>query len=300
MLAGGCAWRYLFGVAAICLAGCSATKNVGGSLKAAAPTAQEIEQRGVIGALGIPVGKIAEMSGRMVVTPQFWSAKNDEVFLSVDMVSGRVLAAPVIMRLVVPEDLLKPVALPKPGDDVSVTGFERCYYDGLSSDVAPLIQTGAFRFTTDLVVLDLQDPYIPATQPATRPDPVSINEIVQRGVIGSLGKPLGDGMTVSGTVVDQPRVDEMGGDWRGTVSVDRVDGVVLPHPVSIKVGVRVADVSVAPATVGKLVTLFGYETGGYEGYPEAAFSYLEPNAQEEMHFTTFFAAWPDSWRVRSK
>jgi len=239
MSASARAWIYVFAVSAMSLAGCSVKENNRASPITTAPTAKEINQRGVVGVLGIPVGKIAVIGGRAVFNPKFYSGKSEDVYLSVDVVSGHGLAAPVIMRLWVPKNISEPVALPKPGDSIMVTGFERCYYNGIPFNVVqPNVQAFGFGFTSDLVVLDIQDPYIPSTQPATqadKPDPISINEIVQRGVIGTLGKRLGDGMIISGTIVDQLRVDDMSGNWEANVEVDNVDGVPLSRPVSIRV-----------------------------------------------------------------
>lgn len=104
-------------------------------------------------------------------------------------------------------------------------------------------------------------------------------------IIGSLGKPLGEMMTVQGRWVDPPWVEEAvkNGDQflddPADFVVDRVDGIALDRPITLsryalEYFARRLNSEPDPLDHTQTVTweLRGFETGGYRALPELAVS----------------------------
>ena len=142
--------------------------------------------------------------------------------------------------------------------------------------------------------------------------PISLAEISERGVVGSLGVPLGTSVAIQAEIIDGRSLRT-----KSTVSiyllrVTHVEGKKLERPINMRFDVfpltfdfeklplasshhgfkkLLNEISEKPLTpqehaaqkdayVGKIVKLTGYETGGYTGIPH--------NLPDEI------PAWPDA------
>ncbi|MBN1698093.1 MAG: hypothetical protein JW881_11315 [Spirochaetales bacterium] len=106
-------------------------------------------------------------------------------------------------------------------------------------------------------------------------------------ITGMLGRPLGEIVTVKGTVIENTI-------WRAAneteellLEVDSIDGKPLDDPVRIPFGVFPWCGCGKPAP-GNPFNYVGYETGGMTGIPEKAFDYMSRVAAREYGFTVYF------------
>ncbi|MCP4292434.1 MAG: hypothetical protein GY780_11450 [bacterium] len=106
-------------------------------------------------------------------------------------------------------------------------------------------------------------------------------------ITGLLGKPIGQLITATGTVVD-PDTRRMRSDSdKQLLQIEYVNNQPLPQPVIIPVRVFAWESTEIPP-IGTEFSCFGYETGGMEGVPEEAFDYISPVATTQYHFYTHF------------
>jgi hypothetical protein len=129
-----------------------------------------------------------------------------------------------------------------------------------------------------------------AATPATHPtsQPVSLDEVRERGVIGQLGVPLGTMVEVTGTVVPNNSRRKADGGEPFFLQIYAVDGKPLTKPVEYAFRERLPGYVTSPK-VGESFDLRGYETGGYDGVP---LHYSAPWQDTGFYFTTKFLVLP--------
>jgi hypothetical protein len=274
-------------------------------------TVHDIETRGVIGALGEPIGNIIVICGPTRYNGDGYD-EGDGTFVRVEEVEDRALPAPVFVRLHPLDDSSINISLPE-NTWVSVVGYETCYYTGIPRGLHEAIPVADHFFLSEFVPLYIQTGYGPVTRPSTQPakdNPVSIIEISRRGVIGKLGVPLGKLVYADGNLT-QINYHEAENYWAFSARVDRVDGKMLSPPVEIELrgwywsgrpgdspdyyGLRQTGLlkpGVEKPYVGMRFSIYGYEDGGFEGTPVGAALYLARPSHEGLHFATYFSNWP--------
>ena len=112
-------------------------------------------------------------------------------------------------------------------------------------------------------ILLMRSTRAPAQAPQTQPAGlISLLEVDQRGIAGVLGERLGKVITIHGTVVDGNTWNVKSAVDKTYLRVDRVDKRELKPPVHVEL-VDGRERVKSPA--GSVVSLEGYETGGFSG-----------------------------------
>jgi hypothetical protein len=271
-------------------------------------TAEDVEKRGVIGVLGEPIGKVVVIYGRTLKNGADYD-KGDGVFVRVAAVDDRVLPAPISIRILAREDARTEI-VPPLNADVSLTGFETCYYTGIPNTLNyGGVQSTGYFLVSEFVLMDVQSPDLTATRPGispSKPDAISIVDVSRQTVVGKLGKPFATPVEISGEIAG--KVEDTGFfSWRIKAFVDRVDKAPLKHPVTIDVcglwdspaheanevsrQLQIGSGSDSPRPRERF-TVLGYESGGYDGTPVAAASYFNARPADGLHFVTWFETGP--------
>ena len=124
-------------------------------------------------------------------------------------------------------------------------------------------------------------------RPKSGPESISVSRLNRGRVIGSLGRALGEVVTVEGEIADGSDTRRKADEGKLLLRVRAVNGRPLKPEV-------VLDFSPFPSAeirnpaAGAAFKYTGYETGGFSGVPEAAFKYAARVATAGYHFTTSF------------
>jgi hypothetical protein len=106
-------------------------------------------------------------------------------------------------------------------------------------------------------------------------------------VIGSLGRALGEVVTIEGVAVDENHTRRKADTGEILLSVQAVNGKALKYeailPFHLYSGLEMKELF-----SGMTFKLVGYETGGFFGIPEAAFAYVPRAPTSGYHFTSSF------------
>ena len=139
---------------------------------------------------------------------------------------------------------------------------------------------------------------VAAQSPRNAPpaDPLTIDEINQRGVMGRLGHPLGTIVRVTGRTVDgdQLRLKEFSG--KTVLQIERVDGKLLSSPMLFPFQAFL-DMIDDPAA-GRRFEYIGYETGAFTGRPQGTFDHVPPIPSTAWRFSTSFEILADAHRSK--
>jgi hypothetical protein len=113
---------------------------------------------------------------------------------------------------------------------------------------------------------------------------LNYNEISK--ITGSLGKPLGEIVTIEGKVVDNnPRLRENEG--KILLNVIHVNNEKLKNPITLEFK-KLAWVNIPDPQIGKNFKFIGYETGEMQGIPDKAFNYISRVATSGFSFKLSF------------
>lgn len=125
-------------------------------------------------------------------------------------------------------------------------------------------------------------------KPLTRPAPISLPELHDRGVLGRLGRPLGTVVEVSGTVVVNDARAKGHDDEPFLLQVETVDGHKLVEPQAFFSSDMPLIRERPSLKVGDAFKCAGYERGGYQGSPEGESRYVPPYAARAFSFVVDF------------
>ena len=113
--------------------------------------ASEVEQRGIAGRLGQPLGRVIRVRGTIVAADRNAKLASSELYLLADWVEGSALRTPILVAL---SETPKPNL--KPGERISCIGFETAKFEGKPFDPADLLQdhgsTLGYAFRTEFVI----------------------------------------------------------------------------------------------------------------------------------------------------
>lgn len=103
---------------------------------------------------------------------------------------------------------------------------------------------------------------------------------------GALGHPLGQILTVTGTVHEgNPRSKAEAEQL--LLQVTKVNQKILTKPIDVRLAFFSFNQSSMPKS-GETVTYVGYESGSFEGIPAAAFKWMPAVATTDFHFALYF------------
>ena len=117
-------------------------------------------------------------------------------------------------------------------------------------------------------------------------EPMNVADLHKRPVIGLLGQPLGNVLTIEGDIVDgsQIRIKDLSG--KPVLQVARVNGQpVESRPILQFDWFRSKSSRVEPA-IGTHFAYVAYETGKFDGVPDKAREYIGPVASLGFGFRT--------------
>ncbi|MGE3804595.1 MAG: hypothetical protein AB7K24_07975 [Gemmataceae bacterium] len=120
---------------------------------------------------------------------------------------------------------------------------------------------------------------------------VSVAELNRRQVIGYLGQPLGEIVTVEGVVADEQYRGIKADLGQLLLRIQAVNGKQLPNECVFHF--LPAWVEIGKPTVGSRFKYVGYETGGFTGTPARVFDYIPAHCTTGYCFTTSFVALRD-------
>lgn len=104
---------------------------------------------------------------------------------------------------------------------------------------------------------------------------------------GELGQGLGQVVTITGTMLADDARGHKADLGKSLMRIETVAGKALTEPVVM--ALKVSELSSAKLPgVGTKASLIGYESGAFEGIPEAAFKHLDRVATEDFHFASAF------------
>jgi hypothetical protein len=104
-------------------------------------------------------------------------------------------------------------------------------------------------------------------------------------VVGALGYPLGEVVTVEGIAADETYTRRKADTGKILLLVHRVNGKPIKREVVLPCQPH-EGVELTRPTAGARFKFVGYETGGFSGTPEEAFVYIPRTATSGYYFTT--------------
>jgi hypothetical protein len=113
---------------------------------------------------------------------------------------------------------------------------------------------------------------------------IAVTEFAQKSIVGYLGHPLGEIITISGVVRQAGSGSKS---LRGVLSVEAVNGIPLAQPVVIEFGLFVT-AQVSKPLLARSFKYVGYETGGFTGIPSEVFKYVAAVPSAQHQFNTSF------------
>lgn len=137
-------------------------------------------------------------------------------------------------------------------------------------------------------------PVVGAQVRRTRPrsNPIHVSVLNSAIVVGSLGVPLGEVLTIEGIAADENYTKRRADSGDILLRVQTVNGKALKHeaifPFSPFEGAEMTKPS-----AGMRFKYVGYETGGFSGIPEGAFAYVPRVPTSGYYFTTSFVVLRD-------
>lgn len=130
---------------------------------------------------------------------------------------------------------------------------------------------------------EAKDP--PPAEPET---PVTLEDIHERGIAGTLGPPLGTILEVSGEVVANDSRSKADALEPFFLRIDEVDGRRLEAPQMFSSKDMPLIRKAPDLKVGDTFRCIGYETGAFSGSPDGEFKYVQPYATHRFHFAVRF------------
>ncbi|HVX14689.1 MAG TPA: hypothetical protein VHC22_26105 [Pirellulales bacterium] len=118
--------------------------------------------------------------------------------------------------------------------------------------------------------------------------PVKFEELGERGIEGTLGRPLGTVMEVSGQVVANTSRAKGDSGEPFFLSIEEIDGRKLPAPRRFSSTAMPLNRWVPDLKVGDRFRCIGYESGGFQGTPGDVFDHVEPFATKGFGFAADF------------
>lgn len=125
---------------------------------------------------------------------------------------------------------------------------------------------------------------------------ISLQELAERGVVGTFGSPLGTIIELKGTIVPNPQRGK-GESSAPATQVDEINGRQLDKPM-VTSRIRFQAERGAEPRVGDRFHAFGYETGGYAGIVPGAAKFQPPRQDRGFGFTTHFDLLKVEWARR--
>lgn len=107
-----------------------------------------------------------------------------------------------------------------------------------------------------------------------------------KSVPGALGHPLGQILTVTGTVHEGNQRSKAEAEQL-MLTVTKVNQKALVKPIEVKLAFFSFNQTGMPKS-GETITYVGYETGAFEGIPAAAFKWMDAVATTDFHFALQF------------
>ena len=117
--------------------------------------------------------------------------------------------------------------------------------------------------------------------------PILVARINSSGIIGSIGRPLGEVVTVEGTAVDDSYTRRKEDAGEILLRIQSVNGKRLKSEAVLHFVAYNGEESKKPS-VGTKFKYIGFETGGFSGMPESAFVYIPRVPTSGYYFTTSF------------
>ncbi len=117
---------------------------------------------------------------------------------------------------------------------------------------------------------------------------VTLSQINNSGVMGSLGVRLGTIVTVEGVIVKNDSQQKADSGEPFFLSIEKVNGALLKRPVKYPFRTANQWVKLEEPKVGYKFKYIGYETGGFAGSPEGEFKYVPPYQATGYYFDTSF------------
>jgi hypothetical protein len=123
-------------------------------------------------------------------------------------------------------------------------------------------------------------------------EPISLEEIRERGISGELGPRLGAIVEVAGEFVANTQRTKATSAEKFMLSITSVKGHRLNAPVQYPLSkspfIKPEFKLRVPPKIGDKFRFIGYETGSFTGSPEGEFDYVEPYATTDYFFDTSF------------
>lgn len=123
------------------------------------------------------------------------------------------------------------------------------------------------------------------TRPNTKP--IHVSRLNSSNVIGSLGRPLGEVVTIEGIAADENYTRRKADTGEILLRVQAVNGKALKRE-AILACHHYRGAEMKKPSAGMKFKYVGYETGGFSGIPEAAFVYVPRAPTSGYYFTTSF------------
>lgn len=117
---------------------------------------------------------------------------------------------------------------------------------------------------------------------------VTVAQINNKGVTGTLGVKLGTIVTVEGQVVENDSKAKEDSGEPYFLEISRVNGHALKSPVRYAFRTANQWVKIKEPAVGNKFKYAGYETGGFSGSPDGEFKYVPAYATTGYYFKTEF------------
>ncbi len=143
-------------------------------------------------------------------------------------------------------------------------------------------------FTAVALVSSITSPWVVGQKRTkTNAESIQISRLNSCKVIGFLGYPLGEIVTIEGIVADEEYTRRKADTGETLLRVQAVNGKSLKQEAIFHFDpVQGADIKKPPA--GIRFKYIGYETGGFSGLPEKAFDYIPRLQTKGYSFTTSF------------
>ena len=117
--------------------------------------------------------------------------------------------------------------------------------------------------------------------------PIHVSQLNRSKVIGSLGRPLGEVVTIEGIAADENYTRRKADTGEILLRVQAVNGKSLKREAILNFHPYEGTEMKRPSA-GMRFKYVGYETGGFSGIPEAAFVYVPRAPTSGYYFTTSF------------
>ena len=114
---------------------------------------------------------------------------------------------------------------------------------------------------------------------------MSVSKLNRSKVIGSLGRPLGEVVTIEGIVADGDYTRRNADAGETLLRVQTVNGRVLKREAVFHFR-PFEGADMKKPTAGMKFKYVGYETGGFSGMPDKAFDYVPRVATDGYYFST--------------